>query len=242
MKLYVYCLAEGDAVFDDLDFGILGAPVRAMEVNGFSVLLSQLDVDSVPVTRQNALAHAAVVRSILGRTTPLPFRFGTVVTDQQLRNYLAAKKPAIETKFGQVRGCVEMGVKIIWQNSQREQPDEPESDHDDNRGVGTTFLEHRQRQLLGDEHDAAKAAEISAWLHESVADLIKEEQVTLRPAARLVLSAAHLVERVNIARYRQKVAQTCQKRPELHFLLSGPWPPYSFANIELEFKSQFGVS
>ena len=239
MKLYVYCLTEGDEVFDEPGPGISGAPVRASRIDGFSVLLSDLDSDSVPVNRENALAHAAVVRSILGRTTPLPFRFGTVVTDQQLRNYLAAKKPAIETKLTQVRGCVEMGVKIIWQNSH---PAHPEQDYDNNEGTGTNFLEEKRRQILGDEQDAAKAAEISAWLHDSIADLIREEQVTLRPAARLVLSAAHLIERVNIARYREKVAQTRQKRPELHFLLSGPWPPYSFANIELEFKSQFGVS
>jgi len=239
MKLYVYCLAEGDEVFGELGFGISGAAVRVLNTSGFSVLLSDLDSDSVPVTRENALAHAAVVRSILGRTTPLPFRFGTIVTDQQLRNYLATKKPAIETKLAQVRGCVEMSVKIIWQHSE---PEEPESDHGNDQGAGTTFLEEKRRQLLGDEHDAAKAAEISDWFHESVASMLRDEQVTLRPAARLFLSAAHLIERVNIGGYREKVAQTCQKRPELHFLLSGPWPPYSFANIELEFKSQFGVS
>jgi hypothetical protein len=32
------------------------------------------------------------------------------------------------------------------------------------------------------------------------------------------------------------------ERAELRFLTSGPWPPYSFANIDLEFKTQFGVS
>jgi len=32
------------------------------------------------------------------------------------------------------------------------------------------------------------------------------------------------------------------ERPELHFLTSGPWPPYTFANIDLEFETQFGVS
>jgi hypothetical protein len=38
------------------------------------------------------------------------------------------------------------------------------------------------------------------------------------------------------------MASIRENRPELHFLFSGPWPPYSFANIELEFKSQIGVS
>ena len=54
---------------------------------------------SVPVTRENALAHAAVVRSVLDRTTPLPFRFGTIVTEQQLQSYLSTHRPALENKL-----------------------------------------------------------------------------------------------------------------------------------------------
>jgi len=38
------------------------------------------------------------------------------------------------------------------------------------------------------------------------------------------------------------MVQARDERPDLHFLLSGPWPPYSFANIELDVKTQFGVS
>ncbi len=75
---------------------------------------------SVPVTRENALSHAAVVRSVLDRTTPLPFRFGTIVTEQQLRSYISSRKPALETKLALVRGCVEMSVKIIWERFRRD--------------------------------------------------------------------------------------------------------------------------
>ena len=39
-----------------------------------------------------------------------------------------------------------------------------------------------------------------------------------------------------------RLGEARKTRPELHFLVSGPWPPYTFSNIELEFKSQFGVS
>jgi hypothetical protein len=108
--------------------------------------------------------------------------------------------------------------------------------------MGTNFLAEKRRQIIGDEQRAAEATGISTWLHESLSELIRAEQVTIRPTERLVLAAAHLIERDKITQYRQKAAETCQNRPDLHFLLSGPWPPYSFANIELEFKTQFGVS
>jgi hypothetical protein len=79
-------------------------------------------------------------------------------------------------------------------------------------------------------------------LHDHVDALIRDEQVTMRPSEKLVLAAAHLVERDRIPQYREKMTAARKNRPQLHFLFSGSWPPYSFANIELEFKTQFGVS
>lgn len=238
MKLYAYCLAEGIDSLEDPVLGVSGAAVRSLKIDHWSVLVSELDVDSVPVTRENALAHAAVVRSILDRTTPLPFRFGTIVTEQQLRNYVSARRGALETKLSALRGCIEMSVKIISEGTQAE----PGTSTPEPAGPGASFLAEKRRQILGDESRATLAGEISAWLHEQVTGLIRAEQVTLRPTEKLVLSAAHLVERAKMTQYRQRLGEARQNRPELHFLFSGPWPPYSFANIELEFKTQFGVS
>ena len=237
MKLYAYCLAE-DAV-DVSTTGISGAPVGLLKIDNLAVLISDTDIDVVPVTKENALAHAAVVRSLLDHTTPLPFRFGTLVTEQQLRNYVSARKPALEKKLAHVRGCVEMSVKIIWEAPTGKTTEAPKAEL---QGAGTTFLAEKQRELLGDEQRAKHAAEISGWLREAVSGLTRDEQVTVWPSDRLLLSAAHLVERGNIPLYRAQIAEARKNRPELHFLVSGPWPPYSFANIELEFPMQFGVS
>ena len=241
MKLYAYCLIEDTAALDALEAtprGISGATVRVLQIEELAVLVSDSDADAVAVTRENALAHAAVVRSVLYRTTPLPCRFGTLITESQLRSYITARKPALQKRFSHVRGCVEMSVKIIRElstdNQHAQAPDEVTS--------GTTFLEEKRRALLGDEANAAEATEISSWLHGQVEELTRDEQVVVRPSEKLALAAAHLVERDRIPQYKERVAAARESRPELHFLLSGPWPPYSFANIELEFETQFGVS
>jgi hypothetical protein len=240
MKLYAYCLADDIEALDNPAPGISGAPVRLLKTEGFSVLISDLDADVVQVTRENALAHAAVIRSILDRTTPLPFRFGTLVTEQQLVNYLSVRKPTLETKLAEVRGCVEMSVKIIHPPSDPEP--EPTDDVHQGAGTGASFLAQKRREILGGEQSAAEASTISTWLHDKVSGLIRTEKVTVRATEKLILAAAHLVERAKVKKYRENMAKACQSRPELHFLLSGPWPPYSFANIELEFKRHFGVS
>ena len=236
MKLYAYCLIEDLDAFDTNTHGISGVVVRLLQIDEFAVLVSDFNTETVTVTRENALDHAAVVRSVLDRTTPLPFRFGTLIHEEQLRSYISARKPALQTRFAHVRGCVEMSVKIIREVSKDEAPIRDEIT------IGTSFLEEKRLAFLGNEQKAAEATEISSWLHEQVDGVIRDEQVTVRPSEKLVLAAAHLVERDKIPQYKENMTAARKNRPELHFLLSGPWPPYSFANIELEFKTQFGVS
>ena len=230
MRLYVYCLAENIEPPAETVKGISGARVDVLNVEGFTLLVSEFEGDKVLVNRENALAHAAVVRSVLNSTTPLPFRFGTLSDEQRLRSYVASNQQALEAKLEQVRGAVEMSVKIIWNTDQTDADLNSAAD-----GPGARFLKAKQLR-------AAKAKEVATWLQEQLQPLIRDEQLSLGSTEKLIVAAAHLVDRDSVAEYRGRVAEAREMRPELHFLVSGPWPPYSFANIELEFKTRFGVS
>ena len=232
MKLYAYCLTEGiDSLPESLN-GINGAAVRLLNLNDFSLLVSDFAGDTVPVNRDNALAHAAVVRSVLDQTTPLPFRFGTLVTQQQLENYVTTGRDALRAKLELVRGCVEMSVKIIWDRPWTEEPPVTVPDK-----PGTAFLVEKRRELLGSETRATEAKRIADWLTERLGEAVREKEFRTNSTDKLLLTAAHLVERSRVDEYRSRLKNARLERPELHFLASGPWPPYSFANINLEFKS-----
>lgn len=238
MRLYVYCLADAINALPALS-GISGARVDLIKVEDFSLLVSEFKVDAAPpVTRENALAHAAVVGSVLNETTPLPFRFGTVPTEEQLRSYITSHRDALEAKLAQVRGCVEMSVKII------SNPDDTDLEVADEstQGPGARFLKEKQRELLGSERRGEEAKQVAAWLKSQVEIYARQEEVSLCPTEKLIVAAAHLVAREQVAEYRGRLAAARKTRSELHFLVSGPWPPYTFSNIELEFKTQFGVS
>ena len=239
MKLYAYCLVEDLNALDVPVRGVEGAAVRLLKIDEFGVLVSDGEPDAFPLTRDSAIVHDTVVRSIFAQTTLLPFRFGSVVSEQQLRHYVATYKPALKKNLAHVRDCVQMDLKIIWQYSTPDAGPLPEED----RGPGTVFLEKKRRELLGDERQVAKKTELSNLLHKVLGDLIRDEQIELRPSKTAVLAAVfHLIERTHTSRYQEKVQEIRNNRPELSIRLSGPWPPYSFVNIELEFKTQFGVS
>ena len=229
MKLYVYCLTEGVDTLPEKLQGIGGAQVRLFQTENFSLLVSGFAGDSVPVNRENALVHAAVVRSVLNQTTPLPFRFGTLVSEEQLRNYLNARREALLENFARIRGCVEMSVKILLELKDRE-PGQTAVET-----PGTAFLLEKRREILGSE-------EIASWLGGQIGDSVRGTTIKTNLTNQLLLSAAHLVERDGIEEYRRRLKEARAARPELKFLTSGPWPPYSFANIDLEFHTQFGVS
>lgn len=246
MKLYLYCLVDVPvAKFDAPSVssapvvGISGAGVDQIKVEDFSLLVSEFEGDSPPpVTRDNVLAHAAVVSSVLNETTPLPFRFGTIVGEDELRSYIASHKAALEARLAELRGCVEMSVKIISNTD----PEITDSVHTVGKSPGAQFLEEKRREILGGERRSKEAKQVAAWLDEQVGIYVQQEEISLCPTEKLIVAAAHLVSREQLTEYRDRVAEARKTRPELHFLVSGPWPPYTFSNIELEFKTRFGVS
>lgn len=241
MKLYVYCLAEGVPRLHETPQGVSGEPVRIVEFEDLSAVVSVSRSDAFQITRKNALAHHEVVRSITQETTPLPTRFGTLVTVEQLRNYVSTHHQAIKAKLAQVRGGVEMNVRMIQTIAAA---DTSQQSKDENvLGPGTAFLLEKGREIFHDEAGAAQKAQLSAWLRTKLGDMIKEEKISLVPSQTIILARAdHLIERESVREYRTRMAKAVEERREVRFMVSGPWPPYSFANIELEFSSQFGVS
>lgn len=238
MKLYAYCLVEDVDTLDAPVRGIESAAVRLLKIDEFGVLVS--DGNAFPLTRESAITHDTVVRSLFEQTSLLPFRFGSVVSEQQLRHYVATYKPALKKSFAHVRGCVQMDLRIIWQRSN---PDSHQTVENEKQGPGTAFLEKKRRELVGDEQQAAQKNELSDLLRNDLGDVIRDQEIELRPSETAVLATVfHLVERVKTRRYQEIVQETRNNRRDLKIRVSGPWPPYSFANIELEFKTQFGVS
>jgi len=241
MKLYVYCLAEGLDRLDKTPRGVSGAPVRIAKFEDLSALVSVCQSDALKVTRKNALAHHEVVRSITQQTTPLPARFGTLVTVEQLGNYVSTHHQAIKAKLAHVRGGVEMNVRMIGTIAGAETSQEFRNQT--LPGPGTTFLLEKRREILREEAGVANKGQLSAWLREKLGDLIKEQKISFVSSQTVILARAdHLIGRVDVQEYRTKMSKAVEERPEVRFMVSGPWPPYSFANIELEFSRQFGVS
>src|SRR5215813_7894466 len=214
MKLYAYCFSEEiDALPESLT-GVAGSQVQLLKVEDFSILVSDFFAETVSINRQNVLAHAAVVQSVLNRTTPLPFRFGTLVAEQQLPNYVTAKREALKAKLQSIRGCVEMNVKVIGSGEAVVEERLPAT----NDKPGTAFLVQKRRELIGSETRVAEAKKVASWLEKHIGETIKDGRIEESRTDKLILAAAHLVQRGAVEQYRAQLKAAREERPELHFL------------------------
>jgi len=242
MKVYLYCVTDANPnLSDDLN-GLDDQIVEVISNRSLFVVASKFESEAVAVSRENVLQHEAIVRKAFSVTTVLPFRFGTLVTEIGLESYLTTRERALLDRLEQVRDCVEMSVKIIWQNSSEIEDSGCAVPNLDGAGAGTAFLVLKRQELLGNDRVEQEARELEAWLGAGLRDIVRQEQITIEPKQRLVFSASYLVERARLTDYRRELGRLQAERTDLHFLSSGPWPPYTFANIDLEFGTHFGVS
>lgn len=239
MNFYAYCLSdEVTSAMIESAAGVEGAGApRLIQYGGIRSVVGEFTAESVRVTRENVFAHERVIGHVLAHTTPLPFRFGTVVSAAQLESYIASQGEFLQAQLARVRGCVEMSVKVIWNVEvvKREamtghaKRDAPDVEGTLREGRGTAFLSEKRREILGDETLHARAEEIVAWLNGHLGETVREREVRVRPMESLVVAAAHLVERGRLEEYQERLRLARDERDALHFLTSGPWPPYSFS-------------
>jgi hypothetical protein len=238
MSLYVYCL--GDELSEGCFAGVAGvgrACVRVLRLGRLAAVVSDAEGAAAALTDENVLAHNRVNAAALAVSTPLPFRFGARATPERLAEYASANEAALLEGLARVRGCVEMSVKLMRKSEGVEQA----ADEGKAAGVatsgggrGTAFLMSKRRELLGEEEERRCAESAAAWLAAGVSGLVRETAARLSPSEKIAVRAAHLVERSRVGEYRERVRSLGAGRADLRLLASGPWPPYSFADIRVQ--------
>src|SRR6185436_13111552 len=115
MKLYAYCITRTATQPPSAATGMFDRKTYPITAGELSAFVSDVAEEAIVIDKQSVLTHQKVVGSLLDQTTPLPFRFGTVVSEAQLTSYLVSRRHALLEKLALVDGCVEMSIKIIWQ-------------------------------------------------------------------------------------------------------------------------------
>lgn len=212
--LYLYAIV-GERPRTPLGRGLAREPLAIVPAAGAHVVVERAGTPAI--TAKNLKAHDRVVRRIARACSAvLPFRFGSVVADRSaLASLLAPIAPSVSRALEHVRDCVQFTLRVYGRAA-------PPPKSTRGGGPGTRFMNARLR--------AQRVPEI-ADVTAKVGPLVRAMRVERHDRGPLLASVYHLVPRADARRYRAAVAAASRELDGVRVEMTGPWPPYAFAEM-----------
>ena len=188
-------------------------------------------------TAELVLRHEAIVEDLRRQGPALPVRFGTILADADaVARALAERYAVLAADLARVGDKVELGLSVLWERPtghdhepgriDDQSPPRPEAVEAD--GPGARYLRARLAELRREVavRDAAKT--IAEDVNRSLGRHALERRCVILPTARLAVRAAYLLDPSQVRAFQATLDEIRRGSSDLRFLLSGPWPPYSF--------------
>lgn len=236
MAWYAYCIGEKQA-FPELArhrkpvpmesvHGVSGNQVFLYPASDLAIVVSEHNPADV-LSQKAGVDHARVIADCFQHSTVLPFRFGTVFSDDEsLRKSIRSNQRQFLTNIDKLRGKTEMHLKIVVDDCcvreiARIQTAET---------VGRGYLSNLREMATRQRERQTRARAVSFQMHRLFTPLDEEVSCRLTESGKMVLDIAHLIDRKHVERYQNKFASTSAVMRECQMQLSGPWPPYHFVH------------
>ena len=248
---YVYGVvaAERRPRLSRVPAGVPGAgPVRVLDVEpGLFLAVADLPLDRYSEAAINtglsnldwvsrvAVAHEAVVESLIASTAVLPMKLFTIfTTDERALADVRGQRARIASLVKRVANHHEWGVRVILDRAlaaaARSKKKAPAT-----AATGVSYLALKKANRDASKELASRARETVAGLFDRLA--ARSGDARRRAASELpveggplLLDAAFLVPRARAASFKALTARESRSlgRQGYGLTVSGPWPPYTF--------------
>ena len=190
----------------------------------------------------NVLAYEGVVESFFSRRTVIPMRYGCAVRDRmELAAVLDKHRKACDALLRRLEGLAEMSIQVQARGSQTgseigSAPVPNARLHDSNRS-GASYLLAKQLDYRSADREVERQNELVETVCRPLAGLFADRKVELSSRGTPLLSLHFLVPRASVEVFRE-TSRHCLPYEPARLFISGPWPPYNFA----DFSSGSGIS
>ena len=241
--LYLYGITVAQGPLPVEVPGIENAEVEQIIEGALAAIVTRVTSQKIRPQRLNLAAHFHVLRDLTDQRPILPVAFGTITgSEKQLREVLRANHDALLEQLQRLRAKVEMGLSVYWETpnifeffvaTHREL--EEMRDRLFRPGRIPTFAEklemgRRFESLLQQSRERHTRQVIQALSPYSA------EIRTIDPGEeKMIMKLACLVEKNRRQQWEEGI-QVVARHFDHHyrFKYSGPWPPYNFADVDLE--------
>ncbi|MFI0369683.1 GvpL/GvpF family gas vesicle protein [Actinomadura sp. 1N219] len=244
--------------------GVAGAPVRGVVEGGLTALVSTVrleeygeaalraNLEDLAWLEATARAHHAVVDRAAHAAPTAPVRIATIYRDDaRVAEVLAAQGARFGEVLDGIAGRSEWGVKAYAAAgapygaedvadpggglAPSAEPLTGPNPGTEPGGVGTAYLQRRQRERRRREDAGRRAAERAADVHAALAGHAvasrhhppQDPRLSGRPGAQ-ILNVAYLLDEERVEGFLAVARTAADRLPGVEVEVTGPWPPYSF--------------
>jgi len=228
---------DGESRLRIVQCGDLGLVVSTMRL-GLMDDVSEDDLSETGALATLARRHDDVIRSVFEHGPVLPLRFGTVVADQDgARRLLEEQDASARRRLAHLAAHREWGVRLTRADEEQEPEQEGRRDAVERRRAmtGTSYLASRREALQesqrAEEHTVTLTARVEEALGEHAADVARRGG---GPGSSLLTDLAYLVPDTGEDSFLAAAERLSGEvsREGMLLQVTGPWPPYSFANLQ----------
>jgi hypothetical protein len=237
MAWYAYCIGEKQA-FPELArhrkpiplesvHGVSGNQVFLYPASDLAVIVSEHN-PAEALNQKSGVDHARVIADCFKHSTVLPFRFGTVFSDDEsLRKSIRSNQRQFLGNIDKLRGKTEMHLKILVDDCCCGKDGDR---HVSTETVGREYLTNLRETATRQRERQTRARAVSFQMHRLFMPLDEEVSCRLTESGKMVLDIAHLIDRKYVERYQNKFTTTSAMMRDCQMQVSGPWPPYHFVH------------
>jgi hypothetical protein len=186
-------------------------------------------------------AHDEVLSAAVGRATVVPFRFGAVYESEEHVRAMLRERRDLAEALKRLAGAVELGVNAYLDRERfRARLAAEGGVGSADQGSGRAYMQQRALERDLDASVGSFAAEVANDAHDRLAASADDARVNpARPSlgggrGEMVLNGAYLVSSARDDEFRAALAELEAQYADdgVTFQLTGPWPPYNFAEDE----------
>ncbi|HEX8997122.1 MAG TPA: GvpL/GvpF family gas vesicle protein [Ktedonobacterales bacterium] len=243
-RYYVYAITGSDIRLPEHISGF-GGELFVLTDGDLGAVVSRVSAADTPregasPTMEDLVLHERLVEAIHGAGRALPVRFGAVLADAgAVTSALRRHATALRNDLERIGARIEVGLNVLWgptggaaSAAERSAPadDDPASAEAEGAALrpGVAFMRARQREHQRVDSARARAQALADELDAALGPCAVARTRGVCPSEGLAIRDQYLLERDQANAFRAAFDEVRRRHGELRFLMSGPWPPYSF--------------
>jgi hypothetical protein len=241
---YIYCfIKEKDAInICSSSFANIISPVYTLPYKDISAVISNTDVYEFDPTRKNVLNHQRIITKVMEKYTVVPVAFGTVSNNKKdIESIITSNYEQLRKQIEILEDKSEVGLKVTWDSNYFNQ----DVENDEIKVLKSKVFGKEEDEVLLDKIQLGKLVqavienkkvEYSDKIYAPLSELAVDSKLKDEIPIKTVFNSYFLVKNSESEKFDKEVEKLSRVfENKLVFNYTGPWPPYNFVDIRINF-------